>query len=149
MQSFSENPKLEILLVEDNPGDVRLIAEALRDGSGRENLNFVSNGVEALQFLRRRGKFRDAPRPGLVVLDLNLPGKHGHEVLEEIKGDPDLKRIPVVILTSSSDEADIRRSYELNANCYVTKAPELHEFVNHVRSIRTFWLQVASLPPAE
>lgn len=141
--------KIEILIVEDNPGDVRLITEALRDGSEREHLTLARNGTEALEFLRRRGKFRSACRPDLIVLDLNLPGRHGHEVLEEIKRDPDLKRIPVVILTSSASEEDIRKSYELSANCYVTKEADLHKFIENVRSIRTFWLDVASLPPSE
>lgn len=141
--------KVEILIVEDNPGDVRLITEALKNGLERERLTLVRDGAEALEFLRRQGKFRGAHRPDLIVLDLNLPGRHGHEVLEEIKRDPDLKRIPVVILTSSTNEEDIRKSYELSANCYVTKEPDLHKFVENVRSIRAFWMDVASLPPGE
>jgi chemotaxis family two-component system response regulator Rcp1 len=128
---------------------VRLITEALKNGLERGHLTLARDGIEALEFLRRQGKFRGAHRPDLIVLDLNLPGRHGHEVLEEIKRDPDLKRIPVIILTSSTNEADIRKSYELSANCYVTKEADFHKFVENVRSIRAFWLDVASLPPGE
>jgi two-component system, chemotaxis family, response regulator Rcp1 len=138
---------IEILLVEDNPGDVRLTREALRDGKIVNNLHVAENGVEALAFLRREGKYQDAVRPELILLDLNLPKKDGREVLAEIKADKDLKRIPVVILTSSEAEQDIVRSYNLHANCYVTKPVDLDQFITVVKSIEHFWLKVVKLPP--
>ncbi len=138
---------IEILLVEDNPGDVRLTREALRDGKIVNNLYVAVDGVEALAFLRREGKFKDAVRPELILLDLNLPKKDGREVLAEIKADNDLKRIPVVILTSSEAEQDIIRSYNLHANCYVTKPVDLDQFITVVKSIEHFWLKVVKLPP--
>jgi len=138
---------IEILLVEDNPGDVRLTREALKDGKIINKLHVAEDGVEALAFLRREGKYRNAVRPELILLDLNLPKKDGREVLAEIKADVALKRIPVVILTSSAAEQDIIKSYNLHANCYVTKPVDLDQFVNVVKSIEHFWLSVVKLPP--
>lgn len=136
---------IEILLVEDNPGDVRLTREALRDAKVRNNLHVVSDGEEAVAFLRRAAPHAAVPR--LILLDLNLPRKDGREVLEEIKGDPDLRRIPVVIVTSSEAEADILRSYDLHANCYITKPVDLDGFMSVVRQIEEFWLAIVKLPP--
>ena len=136
-----------ILLVEDNPGDVRLTREALKDGKVANQLYDVKDGVEAMAFLRGEGTFADAPRPDLVLLDLNMPRKDGREVLEEMKKDPALRRIPVVILTTSRAEEDIIRSYDLHANCYVTKPVDLEQFMTIVRSIEDFWLTIVKLPP--
>jgi CheY-like chemotaxis protein len=141
-------PPVDILLVEDNPGDMRLTQEALREGKVYNNLHWARDGVEALEFLRRRGRFAEAPRPDIILLDLNLPRKDGREVLSEIKGDPDLRNIPVVVLTTSKAEEDVLRSYELRANCYVTKPVDLEQFMVVVRSIDKFWLTVVTLPPA-
>jgi CheY-like chemotaxis protein len=138
---------IEILLVEDNPGDVELTREALHDGKIHTNLSVVSDGVEALAFVRREGKYGGAPRPDLILLDLNLPKKDGRAVLGEIKQDPALRHIPVVILTSSQAEQDIVRAYDLHANCYVTKPVDLDQFVTIVRSIEQFWFTVVKLPP--
>jgi len=138
---------IEILLVEDNPGDVRLTVEALKEAKVRNELYVVGDGVAALAFLRREGEYASAPRPDLILLDLNLPKKDGREVLAEIKGDPDLRRIPVVILTVSQAEEDILRSYDLHANCYVTKPVGLDQFLNIVESIEDFWLTIVQLPP--
>ena len=124
---------IEILMVEDNPGDVRLTVEALKEGKVRNNLHTVEDGVEALTFLRRQGPYADAPRPDLILLDLNLPKKNGREVLEEIKQDSDLKRIPVVILTVSQAEQDIIKSYNLHANCYITKPVDLDRLLSLLR----------------
>jgi CheY-like chemotaxis protein len=137
---------VEILLVEDNPGDVRLTKEALKEGKVYSNLHWAKDGVEALEFLRRQGKFADVPRPDIILLDLNLPKKDGREVLSEIKNDDDLKRIPVVILTTSKAEEDVLRSYQLHANCYVTKPVDLDKFIVVVQSIDRFWLTVVTLP---
>jgi two-component system, chemotaxis family, response regulator Rcp1 len=137
---------IEILLVEDNPGDVRLTKEALKDGKVLNNLNVVADGVEAMAFLRKEGKYADAPTPELILLDLNLPKKDGREVLSEIKNQQDLKRIPVVILTSSAAEQDIVKSYNLHANCYITKPVDLDKFIHVVRTIEQFWLTVVKLP---
>jgi chemotaxis family two-component system response regulator Rcp1 len=137
---------IEILLVEDNPGDVRLTAEALRENKFRNKLNVVGDGVEAMAFLRREGKYGDSPRPDLVLLDLNLPKKDGREVLAEIKADEDLKRIPVVILTTSKAEEDIFKTYDHHANCYVTKPVELEQFIKVVKTIQEFWLTIVTLP---
>jgi CheY-like chemotaxis protein len=134
-------------MVEDNPGDVRLTVEALKEGKVRNNLHIAEDGVEALAFLRRQGRYAEAPRPDLVLLDLNLPKKNGREVLEEIKEDPDLRRIPVVILTVSQAEQDIVKSYNLHANCYITKPVDLDQFLDVVKSIENFWLTVVMLPP--
>jgi two-component system, chemotaxis family, response regulator Rcp1 len=138
--------EIEILLVEDNPGDVRLTVEALREAKVHNRLSIVNDGEEAMAFLRRQGKYADAPRPDLILLDLNLPRKDGREVLAEVKSDPELRSIPVVILTTSQAEQDILRSYELHANCYVTKPVDLEQFMIVVRSIENFWLVVAKLP---
>ena len=143
-----ESPPVEILLVEDNPGDYRLTQEALREGKVYNNLHWVQDGVEALEFLRQRGRYGDVPRPDIVLLDLNLPKKDGREVLSEIKTDDGLKTIPVVILTTSQAEEDIVRSYHLHANCYVTKPVDLEKFIVVVQSIDRFWLTIATLPRA-
>jgi chemotaxis family two-component system response regulator Rcp1 len=138
---------IEILLVEDNPGDVDLTREAMENSKIRVALHVVSDGVEAMAFLKRSGKYASAPRPDIVLLDLNLPKKSGREVLAEIKEDPDLKRIPVVILTISKDEEDILKSYNLHANCYITKPIELNQFIKVVKTIEDFWLTIVKLPP--
>ena len=141
------NGPVEILLVEDNPGDERLTREALKEGKVYSNLHWVKDGVEALDFLNRRGKYGDAPRPDIILLDLNLPKKDGREVLQEIKSADDLKRIPVVVLTTSQAEEDVLRTYNLHANCYVTKPVDLEKFMVVVKSIDVFWLTVVTLPP--
>jgi len=138
---------VEILLVEDNPGDVRLTREALREGKVRNNLYVVSDGVEALEFLRRQGQHIDAARPDLILLDLNLPRKDGREVLQDIKSDPALRHIPVVVLTSSQADQDIIRAYDLHANCYVTKPVDFEQFIHVVRTIENFWFSIVKLPP--
>jgi two-component system, chemotaxis family, response regulator Rcp1 len=138
---------IEILIVEDNPGDVRLAQEALRDARVRNHISVVKDGVEALAFLRRKGKYGDAPRPDLILLDLNLPRKDGREVLADIKADLDLRRIPVVILTMSQHERDVLGAYESHANCYIVKPVELEQFIAVVRSIEDFWFQIVRLPP--
>ncbi|MBI2186133.1 MAG: response regulator [Acidobacteria bacterium] len=138
---------IEILLVEDNPGDVRLTQEALRDAKVRNTLNVVWDGVEALAYLRKNGSYASAARPDLILLDLNLPRKDGREVLADIKSDPALKRIPVVVLTTSQAEQDIIRAYDLHVNCYVTKPVDLDQFVHVVRSIEDFWFAIVKLPP--
>jgi two-component system, chemotaxis family, response regulator Rcp1 len=135
-----------IFLVEDNPGDIRLTREALREGKVANTLIVASDGVEALAFLRGEGKHADAPRPDLILLDLNLPRKDGREVLAEIKADPNLKRIPVVVLTTSRLEEDIIKTYDLHANCYITKPVDFDKFVSVVRTIDEFWLTVVRLP---
>ena len=135
-----------LLLVEDNPADIRLTQEALKEGQVPVNLSVVTDGVEAVDFLRRAGIYKDAPRPDLILLDLNLPRKNGREVLSEIKNDPDLKRIPVLVMTTSKAQQDVARAYSLNANCYITKPMDLDEFMEVVRSIEDFWLEKASLP---
>ncbi len=138
---------VKILLIEDNPGDVRLTTEALKEGKIHVEMDVVQDGVEALAYLRQKGKYAKAPRPDLILLDLNLPKKDGREVLAEIKADEDLKRIPVVILTISKDEEDIMKSYNLHANCYITKPVDLKQFIKVVQSIEDFWLTVVKLPP--
>ncbi len=136
----------EVLLVEDSPGDVRLTREAFKDAKVHINLHVASDGAEAMAFLRREGKNADVPRPDLILLDLNLPKKSGREVLEEIKEDPMLRTIPVVILTTSASEQDILRSYLLHANCFITKPVDLAGFLQVVKSIDNFWLSVVKLP---
>lgn len=143
---FMGNP-IEILLVEDNPGDVRLTQEALKEGKVRNHLSVATNGEAALAFLRQEGRYADAPRPDVILLDLNLPRKDGREVLADIKSDPNLKRIPVVILTTSEAEQDILKTYNLHANCYITKPVELEQFMEVVKSIEDFWLTIVKLPP--
>ncbi len=140
---------IHILLVEDNPGDVRLTQEILKDAKVANKLHVVKDGVEALAFLRGAGKYAGSLPPDLILLDLNLPKKDGREVLSEIKADERLKRIPVVVLTVSKSEEDILKSYNLHANCYITKPVNLEQFVNVVRSIENFWLSIVKLPPNE
>ena len=137
---------IEILLVEDNPGDVRLTVEGLKEGKVRNNLHVARDGVEAMAFLRREGAYRNAVRPDLILLDLNLPRKDGREVLQDLKQDPVLHSIPVVVLTTSRSEQDVLRSYELQANCYITKPVDLEQFITVVRSIEDFWLTIVTLP---
>lgn len=137
---------IEILLVEDNPGDVRLTIEGLNEGKVRNNLNVAKDGVEALAYLRREGEYSDAVRPDLILLDLNLPRRDGREVLADIKADPKLKTIPVVVLTTSRAEQDVLNSYALQANCYITKPVDLEQFIHVVKSIEDFWLTVVTLP---
>ena len=134
-------------MVEDNPGDVRLAKEALADSKVKNKIYSVGDGVEALAFLRKQGKYADMPHPDLILLDLNLPKKDGREVLAEIKCDKNLKRIPVVILTVSSAEEDILKTYDLHANCYITKPIDLNQFIKVVKSIEDFWLTIVKLPP--
>jgi len=136
---------IEILLVEDNPGDVRLTREALKDAKVRNTLHVAMDGVEALAFLRKQGKYAAVPRPDLILLDLNLPKKNGREVLEEIKQDDALSHIPIVILTTSQAELDIVESYRLHANAYVTKPVDLEQFLKVVGSIEEFWLEIVKL----
>lgn len=140
---------IEILLVEDSPSDAQLAIEALQAAKIANRLSHVEDGVEALQFVRRQGPYRDAPRPDLILLDLNLPRKDGREVLEELKQDPDLKTIPVVVLTTSRSEQDVLRSYKLHANCYISKPVDFTQFMEVVRSIEHFWLTVVTLPKEE
>jgi CheY-like chemotaxis protein len=147
MNTKSVNKAIEILLVEDNPGDVDLTMEGLKEGKVHNHLSVVSDGDEAMTFLRREGKYADAPRPELILLDLNLPKKNGREVLAEIKGDDRLRCIPVVILTSSQAEEDILKTYNLNANCYITKPVDLDQFIKVVKSIEDFWFTIVTLPP--
>jgi chemotaxis family two-component system response regulator Rcp1 len=137
---------IEILLVEDSPGDVELTREALADAKVSNNLSVVGDGVEAMAFLRKEEPYAAAPTPDLILLDLNMPRKDGREVLEEIKADQALRRIPVVVLTTSQAERDILASYNLHANCYVTKPVDLTQFIGVVRSIEDFWLTVVKLP---
>lgn len=134
------------LLVEDNPGDVRLTQEALKSHKVKNNLHVVNDGEEAMAFLRKQGRYKDAPRPDIILLDLNLPKKDGREVLAEIKSEPGLKTIPVVIISSSEAEQDIIKSYDLNANCYVTKPVNFDRFIKVVQSINDFWLTIVKLP---
>jgi len=146
MNLYAPIRHVEILLVEDSPSDADLTLEALSEGKVLNQLHWVEDGVEALAFLRRQGKYAKAPRPDLILLDLNLPKKDGREVLAQIKADPQLKIIPVVILTTSSAERDILKTYELNANCYVTKPIDLEQFISVVKLIEAFWLAVVKLP---
>jgi len=138
---------VEILLVEDNPGDVRLAREGLSECKIRNNLHVVDDGVKAMAFLRRQDEYAKAPRPDIVLLDLNLPRKDGREVLREVKEDEKLRTIPVVVLTTSKAEEDILKSYSLHANCYVTKPMGLEQFLDVVRSIEDFWFTIVKLPP--
>ena len=145
--NHTENARpIEILLIEDNPGDVRLTVEALKDSKVRNHLSVVRDGVEAMAFLRQQGPYAEAPCPDLILLDLNLPKKDGREVLAEIKQDARWRSIPVVILTTSDARPDIMRSYELHANCYITKPVDLDSFLHVVRSIEAFWLTIVRLP---
>ncbi len=147
MNNEESNKTIEILLVEDNPADIRLAQEAFKDAKVRNILHTVGDGVEAMAFLRRQGKYADAARPDLILLDLNLPKKDGREVLAEIKTDERLKLIPVVILTVSKDEEDILKTYNLHANCYITKPIDFEQFMKVVKGIEEFWLTIVKLPP--
>ncbi len=137
---------IEILLVEDNPGDVRLTMELLKESKIRNRINVVNDGIEAMAYLRKEAKFGGAPRPDLILLDLNMPRKDGREVLAEIKQDPDLKQIPVVVLTTSAAEQDIVRSYNDHANAYITKPVDLDQFAKVVKSVEDFWFTVVKFP---
>ncbi|HVS38490.1 MAG TPA: response regulator [Gemmataceae bacterium] len=139
---------IEILLVEDSPDDADLTIDALREGRVRNRVTVVEDGVEAMAYLRREGPYVDAPRPDLILLDLHLPRKNGREVLAEIKQDPSLRRIPVVMMTRSDDEKDILAAYNLHVNCYITKPVDLDQFLGVVRSIEHFWFSVVKLPAA-
>ncbi|HEY5901185.1 MAG TPA: response regulator, partial [Anaerolineales bacterium] len=138
---------VEILLVEDSPADVRLTQEVFKEGRVRNRLSVAWDGEEAMARLHRQGNFADAVLPDIILLDLNLPRKDGRQVLAEIKADPDLRRIPIVILTTSQAESDLLQSYNLHANCYIVKPVELEHFIDVVRQIEGFWLQIVSLPP--
>jgi CheY-like chemotaxis protein len=138
---------IHILLIEDNPGDVRLVIESLKGSKIRNRMSVVADGEAAMAFLRRQGQYSDASRPDLILLDLNLPKKNGREVLAELKADPELRRIPVVIITSSSGDEDILAAYDNHANCYVTKPLDLKQFVKIIKSIEDFWLSIVKLPP--
>ena len=144
----TEGRPIEILLVEDSPSDTELTLEALKDFKVRNHVCVVEDGVQALDFLHRRDKYVNAPRPDLIMLDLNLPRKDGREVLAEIKADDNLKTIPIVVLTTSRAEQDILRAYQLNANCYINKPVDFNQFLDVVRSIESFWLFVVTLPPS-
>ncbi len=140
---------IDILLVEDSPGDIRLAQEALKESKVRNKLFVVEDGVEAMAFLRQQGRYAEAPRPDLILLDLNLPRKSGREVLTEIKNDQELRRIPVVVLTVSRAEEDILRSYDNHANCYITKPLDFSQFMEITKSIEQFWLTIVKLPPKQ
>ena len=142
---MADFPK-QVLLIEDNPGDARLTTEALKEAKVHNKLSHIEDGVEALAFLRRQGKYADVQRPDLILLDLNLPRMDGREVLLEIKSDAKLKTIPVVVLTTSRAEHDVLRSYELQANCYITKPVDLEQFITVVKSIEDFWFTIVTLP---
>ncbi len=140
---------IDILLVEDSEGDIRLIREALKDGKMKNELYVAKDGVEAMDYLQKKGKFKDAVKPDLILLDLNLPKKDGREVLAEIKADDDLRRIPVVILTISAADTDVIQTYNLHANCYIVKPLDLDQFIRVVRSIESFWLTIVKLPDGD
>jgi two-component system, chemotaxis family, response regulator Rcp1 len=144
--AFDFASPIEILLVEDNPGDVKLTIEAFKEAKVLNNLHVAEDGVEAMAFLRHQGPYAGQPRPDIIFLDLNLPRKSGREVLAEIKGDPSLRRIPVVVLTTSQAEQDILSSYDLHANCFITKPVDLEQFFEVVRTVEGFWLSVVKLP---
>ncbi len=145
--NLSEAKPIEILLIEDSPSDIALTIEALKAGKVANTLNCVEDGIEAMTYLKRQGKYKNATRPDLIMLDLNLPRKDGREVLSELKSDPSLKIIPVIVLTTSRSDQDILRSYELNANCYITKPVDFKFFIDVVKSIENFWLTIVTLPP--
>lgn len=149
MKQQDNSKVVDILLVEDNEGDVRLALEAMRDSKILNKIHHVSDGEEAMAFLHKEGKYANVPRPDLVLLDLNLPKKDGRQVLTEIKNDDNLKRIPVVVLTVSSAEEDILKSYDLHANCFITKPIDLNQFMIVVRSVEDFWLTIVKLPSGE
>jgi len=145
--NMSDAKPIEILLVEDSPSDAKLTKEALKEGKIANNLNHVIDGVEAMEYLRQKSRFTKAKRPDLIMLDLNLPRKDGREVLRELKNDPLLKTIPIIVLTTSRADKDILQSYELNANCYITKPVDFPNFIDVIKSIEQFWLAVVTLPP--
>jgi chemotaxis family two-component system response regulator Rcp1 len=147
MNSASAGRPVQILLAEDNPDDIELTVEALKDSRVRNRLIVVKDGEEAISYLQGKGKYQHAVRPDLILLDLNMPKKNGRDVLREIKNDPKLKRIPVVILTTSQAEDDIAHTYDLHANCYITKPVDFNQFLKVVKSIEDFWLTVVKLPP--
>jgi chemotaxis family two-component system response regulator Rcp1 len=147
MQLNKSGLPIEILLAEDNPGDARLAIEALKESKITNHVNVVQDGVEAMAFLRKQGKYAKEPRPDVILLDLNMPRKDGREVLAEVKADPDLRRIPVVILTISQAEQDILTAYDLHANCFITKPVDLDQFNKVVHSIEDFWFTIVKLPP--
>ncbi|TDG02141.1 response regulator [Paraburkholderia guartelaensis] len=149
MLSENSEQMFHILMVEDSPTDVMMTREALEYYKVLNPLHIAEDGVEAIEFLKREGKHANAPRPGLIILDLNLPRKSGQEVLQELKTDPELMNIPVVVLTTSKAEEDVAKSYGLHANCYITKPVDFEKFVQVVRSINDFWLGVVTLPPAK
>lgn len=148
MPNGNHGVPIEILLVEDSPDDADLTMDALREGRVRNNIWLVEDGESAMTFLRREGRYASAPRPDLILLDLSLPRKNGREVLAEVKSDPSLRRIPVVIMTSSDDEKDVLAAYNLQVNCYVTKPVDLDQFIHVVKSIEHFWLSIVKLPAA-
>ncbi len=147
MNTVKTGDPIEILIVEDNPGDVRLMQEAMRDSKVLNKIHVVEDGLAAMAYLHRDGEYADAPCPDLIMLDLNLPMKDGREVLEEVKEDPELRRIPVVILTMSGAEDDILSTYNHHANCYITKPIDLKQFIKVVKAIENFWLTIVKLPP--
>jgi two-component system, chemotaxis family, response regulator Rcp1 len=144
--TYEDTTNFEVLLVEDSPGDVRLTREALKDAKVHINLHVAADGMQAMEFLKREGKYAGVPRPDLILLELNLPKKDGREVLEEIKENPALQSIPIVILTTSSSEEDVLKSYRLHANCYISKPVDLEGFLKVVKSIDSFWLTIVTLP---
>ena len=148
MMNSARGEPIEILLVEDSPDDADLTVDALREGRVRNRVTVVDDGVEAMAYLRREGPYAEMPRPDLILLDLNLPRKNGREVLTEVKQDPDLRRIPVVVMTSSDDEKDILAAYNLYVNCYVTKPVDLDRFIGVVKTIEHFWFSIVTLPAA-
>jgi CheY-like chemotaxis protein len=148
MTAMPNGRAIEILLVEDSPADMRLTREAMKNGRLLNNLHTAVDGEEAMAFLRRTGKFANAPRPDIILLDLNLPRKDGREVLAEIKNDPGLCDIPVIVLTTSQAEEDIIRSYHLHANCYITKPVDLEQFFHVMKSFKEFWFEIVKLPPS-
>ncbi|MBT4511196.1 MAG: response regulator [Chloroflexi bacterium] len=136
----------QILMVDDSPGDIRLAQEAFRESKTANEMHAVENGIEAMAYLRNQEKYADAIRPDLILLDLNMPGKDGRQVLEEIKADDDLRQIPIIVLTISNQESDIINAYDLHANCYITKPIDLHRFIEVATAIEDFWLTIAKLP---
>jgi chemotaxis family two-component system response regulator Rcp1 len=149
MEVKESGKTIEILLAEDNLGDVRLAIETFKDAKIHNQVNVVPDGVEAMAYLRKQGKYANAIRPDLILLDLNMPRKDGREVLKEVKEDPDLRRIPVVVLTISQAEQDIQKAYDLHANCYISKPVDLTQFNKVVQSIENFWFMIVKLPPKE
>lgn len=145
-QQLIENKTIEILLVEDNPGDIRLTQEALKEGNIKNNLHTITDGAEAIKFLFKESPYINAKKPDLILLDLNLPKKDGREVLAKIKADQELKRIPIVVLTTSNAETDVRKAYDLHANCYITKPVDFNRFIEVIQAIEKFWLTIVKLP---